>query len=418
MRKHFLVKAAVILLFLLNTVLHNHGVAVAVPNGQNANPQKPDPAVDNRLAAANTQFGFKLFDKLAKQDAGKNIFVSPSSAAFALAMIYNGASGETQQAMAKALELKGMSLQEINQANAALRATLASSGPKVQLSIANSLWARRGVTFKPEFIKRNQDFYTAQVSALDFALPSAAATINDWVSQKTNGKITKIVENIPSDAILYLINAIYFKGNWAQPFDKVKTKEGPFTLLNGAKKKHPMMSQAGRYRYLRGNKFQAISLPYGAGKMSMYVFLPDKESNLNTFLAGLNAENWASWMPQFRSQDGNIVLPRFKLEYEVVLNSALQTLGMETAFDPQRANFGEMCSVSPSANVFIGEVKHKTFVEVNEEGTEAAAVTSGGMRATAYIPPFSMVVDRPFFCAIRDDQTGTVLFMGVIVEPK
>jgi serpin B len=383
-----------------------------------SNPQKQVAAVDGRLVSANTQFGFKLFDRLAKQDASKNIFVSPSSVAFALAMIYNGAGGETLQAMTRALELNGMSLQEINQANKALQAMLASSDPQVRLTIANSLWAKKGVIFKPEFIKRNRDFYAAEVSDLDFALPSAPAAINNWVSQKTNGKITKIVENIPDDAILYLINAIYFKGNWAQQFDKAKTKESQFTLLNGAKKKHPMMSQSGRYRYFQGDKFQAISLPYGAGKMSMYVFLPDKDSNLNTFLAGLNAENWASWMPQFRTQDGNIVLPRFKLEYEVVLNNTLKALGMEAAFDPQRANFREMYAASANVNVFIGEVKHKTFVEVNEEGTEAAAVTSGGMRATAFIPPFSMVVDRPFFCAIRDDQSGTVVFMGSIVEPK
>ncbi|MGH7456954.1 MAG: serpin family protein, partial [bacterium] len=188
--------------------------------------------------------------------------------------------------------------------------------------------------------------------------------------------------------------------------------------LNGAKKQHPMMSQTGRYRYLENDEFQAISLPYGAGSMSMYIFLPGKNSNLNTFLANLNAAKWESWMTQLRSQEGNITLPRFKLEYEVVLNNALKALGMESAFDPQRANFKEMCAVSPGANVFIGEVKHKTFVEVNEEGTEAAAVTSGGMRATAYIPPFNVVIDRPFFCAIRDNQTGTMLFMGTIVEPK
>jgi serpin B len=375
-------------------------------------------SVDNKLIAANTQFGFKLFDQLTKQDAGKNIFVSPSSVSLALAMIYNGASGETQQAMAKALELNGMSLPELNRANAALQATLTGADPKVQLNIANSLWARKGVTFKPEFIKRNQDFYAAELSALDFALPSAPGTINNWVSQKTNGKITKIIDNIPSDAILYLLNAIYFKGVWAQQFDKSKTKAGRFTLLNGAKKQHPMMSQTGRYRYLENDDFQAISLPYDAGSMSMYVFLPSENSNLNTFLANLNAAKWESWMSQLRSQQGNITLPRFKLEYEAVLNNALKALGMESAFDPQRANFKEMYAASPGANVFIGEVKHKTFVDVNEEGTEAAAVTSVRMRATAFVPPFSMVVDRPFFCAIRDEQSGTILFMGTIVEPR
>ncbi|MCI0690951.1 serpin family protein [candidate division KSB1 bacterium] len=419
MKRYAFSKVGVALLFSVLSVMPPRGGFAASTLSKSSQAQKKSIApADSKLIAANTQFGFKLFDQLAKQDAGKNIFVSPSSVAFALAMIYNGASGETQQAMAKALEVNGMSLQELNRANAALQAMLASSDPKVQLNVANSLWARKGVTFKPEFIKRNQEFFAAEVSDLDFALPSAPTTLNDWVSQKTNGKIDKIVETIPSDAILYLINAIYFKGNWAQQFDKSKTKTDRFTLLNGAKKQHPMMSQTGRYRYLENDEFQAIGLPYGAGSMSMYVFLPGKNSDLNKFMADLNAAKWESWMSQLRSQEGNITLPRFKLEYEVVLNNALKSLGMESAFDPQRANFREMCAASPSANVFIGEVKHKTFVEVNEEGTEAAAVTSGGMRATAFIPPFNMVVDRPFFCTIRDNQTGTVLFMGLVVEPK
>ncbi len=398
-------------------------------HGKQANPEKRPKmsiaippkqlvTVDNRLVAANTQFSFKLFDKIAKQDAGKNIFVSPASVAMALAMIYNGAGGETQEAMAKSLALPGMSLPEINQAQAALRDMLASSDPKVQLTIANSLWARKNVAFKPEFLKRTQDFFAAKITNLDFAAPGAAATMNEWVNQQTNGKINKIVDTIPGDAILYLINAIYFKGKWSTQFDKAKTKDGQFTLLNGAKKKHPMMSQSGRFRYFENEKFQAISLPYGDGRMSLYVFLPSKNSNLNALQAALNAESWESWMPQFRSAEGNITLPRFKMEYEMVLNNALKALGMEAAFDPQRANFAGMCSTSPGANVFIGEVKHKTFVEVNEEGTEAAAVTSGGMRVTAFIPPFTMIVDRPFFSAIRDNQTGTILFMGTIFDPK
>ncbi|MDZ7289523.1 MAG: serpin family protein [candidate division KSB1 bacterium] len=380
--------------------------------------QQATVTIDRRLVSANTTFGFKLFDKLIEYDSGKNIFISPSSVAFALAMIYNGASGETRQAMAKTLEWPAMSLQEINQANNMLQSLLTNPDPQVQLAIANSLWARKGIMFKPEFLKSNQDFYAAEVSDLNFATPGATATINDWVNRKTNRKINKIVDRINSDAVLFLINAIYFKGKWSVPFDRARTKDGMFTLLHGGKKKHPMMSQSGRYKYLQSNGFQAISLPYGAERMSMYIFLPDGKSDLKTFSASLNAENWEGWMSQFRSVPGEIVLPRFKVEYEVVLNAALKTLGMEVAFDPRQADFNEMYSASPNMNVYVGEVKHKTFVEVNEEGTEAAAVTSGQMLATSYTPPFKMIVDRPFFCAIRDNTTGTVLFMGAIVEPK
>lgn len=378
---------------------------------------KSSSAVDSRLTAANSRFSFKLFTQLAKTETGKNIFVSPASVAFALAMIYNGASGETQEGMVKTLEWQGMSLAEINQAHAALRTMLANADPKVQLNIANSLWVRNGVVFKPEFIQRNQNFYAAEVSNVDFAAPTAPALLNNWVKQKTNGKISQIVDRIPGEAVLYLLNAIYFKGNWAVPFDKTKTKNGQFALLTGIRKKLPMMSQSGRFRYFDNEKFQAISLPYGAGRMSMYVFLPAKNLAYKNFQAEWSAASFEGWILQLRASEGNIVLPRFKLEYEITLNNTLKTLGMETAFDPQRADFNGMYSQSTLANVFIGEVKHKTFVEVNEEGTEAAAVTSGGMHLTSFAPPFSMTVDRPFFCVIRDDQTGTILFMGAIVDP-
>jgi serpin B len=178
-----------------------------------------------------------------------------------------------------------------------------------------------------------------------------------------------------------------------------------------------MMSQSGRYNYYQDSNFQAVSLPYGQGRVSMYIFLPSKSSSLKKFYENLNAENWEGWMSQFSSMKGDIVLPRFKVEYEVVLNEALKALGMEVAFDKQRANFGGMCAISSGANVFIDQVRHKTFVEVNEEGTEAAAATSVGIGITSVQPTFSMVIDRPFFLAIRDNQTGAVLFMGSIVEP-
>ncbi len=179
--------------------------------------------VDAKLVAANTKFGFKLFEEILKQDSSKNIFVSPSSVAIALAMTYNGASGQTQQAMAKTLELQGMSLQQINAANATLKATLENPDPKVQLSIANSLWARAGVSFKQDFLQRNQNFYQALVTNLDFSSPNAVIVINNWVKQSTGGKIEQIVETITSDQVLFLINAIYFKGKWTQEFDKKQT---------------------------------------------------------------------------------------------------------------------------------------------------------------------------------------------------
>ncbi|MGA9381921.1 MAG: serpin family protein, partial [Phormidium sp.] len=372
--------------------------------------------MNEKLVQANTNFGFKLFSQIFAKDGEKNIFISPSSVAIALQMTYNGAAGSTQQAMAQALQLQGMSLAEINQSQLALTQNLAKIDPKVQLNIANSLWLKQGFTFKPQFLQTTEKYYQAKITNLDFYNPNSTKIINDWVSQNTNSKIPTIIDEIDPSAVLYLINAIYFKGNWQKEFSKSATQEQPFTLLNGTRKQHPLMSQTGKYRYYENEQFQAINLPYGSGRSSMYVFLPKPNVKQADFYRNLTAENWQQWMKKFSSRNGQIVLPRFKLEYDITLNQALQALGMGVAFQDQ-ANFANM---TPKG-VKIDEVKHKTFVEVNEEGTEAAAATSVAIMPTSALPtepPFKMVVDRPFFCAIRDNQTGTILFMGSIVEPK
>ena len=374
-------------------------------------------APNPKLVTASTRFGFKLFSELQKQEKDKNIFISPSSVAIALAMTYNGASGTTQQAMAKALEIQGMSLSEVNQGSAALQALLANPDPKVQLTIANALWAKKGAALKPGFIQRNQTFYHAKVAELDFSDPGSAKVINAWVKEKTGGKIDRMVDKLKPEDVLFLINAIYFKGKWTKPFEKADTQPAPFYLANGRQKQHPFMVQEGEYAYAETEQFQAISLPYGDRRLSFYLFLPKPKANLNTFYQTLNPENWETWMQQFRKRPGSIKLPRFKLETDLELSNALKALGMAEAFDESRANFAELSDAATK----IDQVKHKTFVEVNEEGTEAAAATSVGIVATSVqIPqePFAMVVDRPFFCAIRDNQTGTLLFMGAIVEPQ
>ncbi|HJQ22518.1 MAG TPA: serpin family protein [Blastocatellia bacterium] len=383
------------------------------------NQQQTGGTLDPRLAAAGVRFGFKLYAELVRQSAEKNIFISPSSIALCLAMAYNGAAGETRQAMAQTLETQALSLDELNRAYAALRAALESPDAKARLQIANSLWAREGLRFKADFIERNKNYFGAQVTALNFDDPAAPATINRWVSEKTNGKIDRIVDQIDPSAVLFLINAIYFKGAWQKPFDVAKTKEDNFTLVRGTKRL-PMMSQSGNYPYLETKEFQAVSLPYGGGRISFYVFLPTQQSSLAAFEKRLTESNWQQWVEQFRATDGDISLPRFRVTYEATLNDALKALGMGVAFDEGRANFSGMIETG-GQRVFISNVRHKTFAEVNEEGTEAAAVTSTEMRATSMRMPrerFRMVVDRPFFCVIRDNTSGAVLFMGSIYDPQ
>lgn len=365
-----------------------------------------------KLVSANTDFGLNLFEKLIEQNSGKNIFISPTSIAIALEMTYNGALGETQKTMADILELQGMNLHDLNKANAALMAMLGNLDDDVQLNIANSLWANKEIPFKSDFLKRNEEFYHAKVSNLDFGDPATSQkVINDWVSEKTIGKIDKIVEDgeIDMDAVLFLINAVYFKGSWAVKFDKEYTRDRDFTLLDGSKKKVPMMASISKsFGSYFEDGFEAVSLPYGSGKVRMYIFLPNTDSSLEKFIKNLNAKNWKDWMSKFREEEVAVILPKFKLEYEVNLNNSLKELGMGIAFSHD-ANFKGMCQ----RDSLIDKVKHKTFVDINEEGTEASSATSVKMKKNGgYV-----IINHPFFCVIRDDTTGAILFMGCIVEP-
>lgn len=368
------------------------------------------------LSSSYNAFGLDLFQRLTSYDKGKNVFVSPFSIATALTMVYTGAEGETRQAMAKALSLGRETVDELSRAHDEMRKKIQRQDAKIELTIANSLWARNGVRFKNEFLERNREFFGAEISTLDFADPGAAAVINRWVDSSTKGKIDKIVEQIDSQTVMYLINAIYFKGKWKTEFDKEATGQGTFHLVDGSRKPVMLMTQTGNYPYLRGDGFQAVGLPYGDGSVGMYIFLPDEPVTLDLFLKRLSGKNWDDWMSRFRPADGDLRLPRFKLDYEKELSQPLKQMGMEVAFDPGRANFEGMRA---ERDLFIQNVKHKAVVEVNEEGTEAAASTSVAIGITSVrVDKFAMIVDRPFLVAIRDNTTGTLLFLGAVYDPR
>lgn len=370
---------------------------------------------ESALSTALLGFGLRLHAQLAAQAPNTNVLISPSSVGIALAMTYNGARGTTASAMATALGLSGLTLDQVNAASAAWRASLGRLDRHVQVSVADGLWVRRNLTLVPAFAQRNQQFYGARVAAVDFSNPATRAAINAWVSQQTHGKIASIIDH-PIDPVtaLYLVNALYFKGRWATPFDKAATRDGAFTGPNG-QRTLPMMSRGGSFAYYRGPGFQAVGLPYGAGRLRMYVFLPDAGSDLNTFRRGLSAQAWRNWLRRFASAQGKLALPRFTLEFGAALNGTLAALGMGLAFDPNRADFTGMVT---NNNVFISEVVHKTYMQVDEEGTTAAGSTAVGMQPTlALLPQFTMIVNRPFFCVIHDQLTGMPLFMGSIVAP-
>ncbi|MEA1912385.1 MAG: serpin family protein [candidate division WOR-3 bacterium] len=366
------------------------------------------------LVESDNRFGLKLFREVIKEEEDKNVFISPLSVSMALGMTYNGANGSTQEAMQTTLELDGLTIQEVNESYESLIELLTQLDPKVQFQIANSIWYRQEYSFEEEFINRCKTYFNALVRGLDFNDSNAADTINEWVNENTNGKIKEIIDK-PIDplTVMFLIDAIYFKGIWTYEFDKEQTKDDQFYLPYGTRKSCKMMEQKGDFQYFSNADFQAVDLPYGDGDFSMTIFLPHPEKNIDSLIAEFNEENWNQWISSFSEQEITLQLPKFTLEYEIKLNDVLKALGMEIAFDGNRADFTKMYK---PGGIYIDRVKHKTFVKVNEEGTEAAAVTSVEMKFVS-VSGFYMRVDRPFVFVIRENQSQTILFIGKIVEP-
>ena len=378
---------------------------------------------EQQIVESGNEFGFNLFREVVGQEGDKNIFISPLSVSMALGMTLNGADGDTYEAMKQTLELAGLTEEEINKSYQSLIELLRGLDPEVVFQIANSIWYEQDFAVKQAFLDNCQQYFDAEVEGLNFSDPAAADTINAWVNENTNGKIEEIVDS-PIDplTVMFLINAIYFKGTWKYEFDEQDTRNRDFHLLDGSEVQCEMMVQQAKFDYYQNNDFQAIDLPYGNGKYSMTVLLPLLDNNIDDMIAELNDNNWDEWMGNLTKQEVALYFPKFTLEYELTMNGVLEALGMEVAFDEDLADFGRMYHADQSdGNVYIDKVKQKTFVEVNEEGAEAAAVTSVEMMSrysTGSEPPLIyMIVDRPFVFAIRENHSGTLLFIGKIMNP-
>jgi serpin B len=273
-------------------------------------------------------------------------------------------------------------------------------------------------------VKQTQAFYDAEMIDLDFSNPSAATRINSWASKETQGRIAKVIDRIDPADLALLLNAVYFKGQWAHKFDKAQTQQRDFTLADGSVKQVPRMAQSGRFDYFETPQLQAIRLSFGEGDLVMEVLLPAQSSSVAALEAELTPEHWTGWQAQYAPRSGNIELPRFELKSNYRLNEALQTLGMTRAFHPDGAQLTGMFSSAPgqprAGRFFISSVLQSTYWKVDEEGSEAAAATTTGIRATAVArpeQPFRMIVDRPFFCVIADRRSGALLFVGAIYDP-
>jgi serpin B len=365
----------------------------------------------SKAVAATNDFGFSLLRAVAGEG---NTFVSPTSVALALGMTMNGAEGETLNAMLKSLGHKG-NLQQANDGYRHLSGLLQSQDSRSQLLVANSLWARMGVTFKQDFLTRAQQVFGADVRNVDFTSPTAPTEINRWVAEKTNGKIDSIIDQIPENAALYLVNAIYFHGQWKSPFDPKLTQPGDFRISGDKAVKAQMMSQLTSTTYVSNEDVIGASLPYGDERLVMDVLVPAEGKSLDHLLSRLSSERFLAWMASGKRIEVSLTMPKFRVEWKAQLKAPLIQMGMGLAFDPDKAQFGGM---KQDARLFIQSVIHKTYVEVNEQGTEAAGATGVEVGVTSVPERVTLRLDRPFVYIIRDTQTGVVLFAGVLTNPS
>lgn len=377
-------------------------------------------SAESGVAGASNAFAFDLFREAAAAST-RNAFVSPLSVSMALGMLLNGADGATLEAMRSTLHLgpsSGLgspSLTEVNAGYRGLIDLLRGLDATTLLRVANSVWYRAGFTAAPDFLTATRASFDAEVRAVDFAAPATLGTINGWVRDATAGRIPSILDAIRPDDVMYLINAIHFKGRWRTAFDPSQTQLAAFQAATGGVQQVPMMHRQDRYRLLETPAFAAVDLPYGNGAFTMTVLLPHEDIDIGLVVDSLTDARWTAMMTALATapeMTADLYLPRFTLELTRTLNADLTTLGMGVAFDPERADLTRLGT--GFGRLFVSVVTHKTFVDVNEAGTEAAAVTGIGVGVVSAPPTFR--VDRPFVFAIRERFSGAVLFLGKIVR--
>lgn len=371
--------------------------------------------VNANVTDSNLKFAFNIFKQINKEDKDENVFISPFSISSALTMTYNGARESTAQNMSKALSYEGISLNKINESYKNLIGHL-NNYSDVELNIANSIWVRKGEAINPKFLSENREMFGAFAKELDFKKEDAAATINQWISDATKKKIEKMIDPpITVDVIMYLINAIYFKGQWAEQFDKNNTLDAKFHMEDGNELDIKMMSRKDEVKYGAGDDFKVVKLPYGNEKTSMYCILPEQYIKINDFINDMTVEKWKIIKKSVKKTYEVLVqIPKFKMEYGIKsLKDGLTAMGMGEAFN-KTADFSGI-----RKNIYISDVIHKAIIEVNEEGSEAAGVTVGVLKTTSAVTnPITFVADRPMIFMIVDEDSNTILFMGKLFDVR
>lgn len=357
--------------------------------------------------AQDNDFSFELFKQTLANTNESNVFISPLSVNIALGMTWNGAVGDTKTEMEKALKLSGISAKDINEYYKLMQSTLPTIDPKTKLSIANSIWYRNTFSVKQDFLNTNIDYFNAEISPLDFTKPEAVSTINKWCSDKTNGLIPKVLENIDDEHVMFLINAIYFKGIWVKQFKKEDTREGNFTNERNQSVKVNYMNMTETFAYAEDEYAQYLEMPYGNTAFSMTVILPKGKAGEADFNE-LTTDRFNNAMERMANEKVTVQFPRFKVKNKFQLKPMLQAMGMQKAFSPS-AEFDEIANLKP---LFIDFVQHDTYVEVTEEGTEAAAVTTVGVELTSLPNNPQFIANKPFAFVIKEKSSGIILFMG------
>ncbi|OWA36983.1 hypothetical protein B9G55_02590 [Saccharibacillus sp. O16] len=382
--------------------------------------------VDAQIVSAMNRFAINVYENVAKDnkesESGGNRMFSPAGLTFVLSMLKSGAAGETALQMEKAMQVGSHSVESWDAGQSVLMDHLRTADPSIQLKIADSLWSRKGWKLNSSYVQQMNQQYDAQVQSLDFEAANVVEVLNQWASDHTDGKITQIIDQpLPGEARLMVMNAMYFKGNWTEPFGVEMTADQSFQLAGGRHIQVPMMVQQGRYDYLDGEGFQAVRLPYGeSGDMGMILALPDEDHSLEEFLK-TQLPQFNTWKTQLSEMPGEIGLPRFQIQDELTLNEVLKQQGMFALFDASQADLSGLASDVGQGDLYVSYVKQNTYLDVHEKGTEAAAVTIAAVEAgaapTKPIQTFTMKLNRPFFFAITDRKTGLILFIGEVRNP-
>ena len=405
--------------FAIAAVTSNYGCSSSTnPPGGDKNNPLPISSLDKQVETANNSFGLTLFGKIASQEEGKNFFISSLSVSMALAMTLNGAHGQTYTDMQKTLGLDGFTNDQINQSYQNLITFFSNLDPSVKFNIANSIWYRNTFSVLSDFLAVDSTYFDSEVRPLDFNDPGAAGTINSWVSDKTNGKISSVLQPpIDPSTMMYLINALYFNGMWKYSFDAANSNLYPFQLSNGLTESDSMMVLRDTLNYYSDTSLQVVELPYGDGDYSMLVLLPAANLSLTNAAAEFNQNEMDNITKNLTPRDVQLTLPKFKVKYETDLVKTLSQMGMGSAFS-MNADFTR---INPQGGLSITGVLHKTYVDVNEKGTEAAAVTVVTVGTTVAGPkpgPIFFAVIRPFMFLIKENHDNTIMFMGAIAQPS